>query len=109
MPDDPADSLRFDVEIDGIDLGAFTAIEGLEANYEIKTYDEGGENGFQHKLLRGVRYQNVKVTRPIDATTVTLAAWFSSFQREGKGEATKAVVRALYGKDQPIATWEMQG
>ena len=67
MPRDtsPALSLRFDVQIDGVDLGTFTQIEGIEAEYEIEEYLEGGQNDFVHRLPIRRRYQNLRLTRAI--------------------------------------------
>ncbi|WP_322753273.1 MULTISPECIES: phage tail protein [unclassified Frankia] len=106
---EPANSLRFDVVIDGVDLGAFTAIEGLEASYEVKTYDEGGENGFQHQLLGRVHYQNLKLTRPVDGSTKGLSGWFSSFRREGSGRPAVATIVAFNDNREPVAEWTMMG
>jgi phage tail-like protein len=106
---EPINSLRFDVSIGGVTLGAFTAIEGLEASYEIKTYDEGGQNGFQHQLLGRVHYQNVKLTRPVDLDSGTLSGWFSSFVREGLGKPTTATITAFNDNRKQIAEWSMVG
>lgn len=103
----PVNGLRFDVTIGAFDLGAFTAIEGLEASYEVKTFDEGGQNGFQHQLLGRVHYQNVKVTRPVDGASRNLAGWFSGFQRESDGRPTTATVTAFDDNRGRIAEWTM--
>ncbi|EFC85036.1 phage tail protein [Parafrankia sp. EUN1f] len=105
----PANGLRFDVTIGAFELGAFTAIEGLDASYEVKTYDEGGQNGFQHQLLGRVHYQNVKLTRPIDADSRNLSGWFSTFAREGDGKETTATITAFDDNLRRIAEWTMVG
>ena len=43
---DPLISLRFEVKIDGDNIGTFTACEGLGAQIDMQEYHEGGENGF---------------------------------------------------------------
>ncbi|WP_239375967.1 phage tail protein [Frankia sp. Cj5] len=111
---EPANSLRFHVLIEGVPEhmkfdAVFTAIEGLEASYEVKTYDEGGENGFQHQLLGRVRYQNLKLTRPVDGSTKKLSAWFSSFRQEGAARAVVATVVAFNDNREPVAEWTMTG
>jgi phage tail-like protein len=105
----PVNGLRFDVTIGGVDLGAFTAIEGLEASYEVKTYDEGGQNGFQHQLLGRVHYQNVKLTRPVDQHSKNLSAWFTKFRREAGGKPTTATVTAFNDNLKSVAEWSMVG
>ncbi|WP_261569973.1 phage tail protein [Frankia gtarii] len=103
----PANGLRFDVTIGAFEIGAFIAIEGLEASYEVKTYDEGGQNGFQHQLLGRVHYQNVKLTRPIDADSRRLSSWFSAFQREAHGNPTTATITAFDDNHRLVAEWTL--
>jgi phage tail-like protein len=105
----PVNGLRFDVTIGGVDLGAFTAIEGLEASYEVKTYDEGGQNGFQHQLLGRVHYPNVKLTRPVDQHSKNLSAWFTQFRREAGGKPTTATITAFNDNLKSVAEWSMVG
>lgn len=105
----PVNGLRFEVTIGAFELGAFTAIEGLEANYEIKTYDEGGQNGFQHQLLGRVHYQNVKLTRPVDENSGNLSAWFTAFRREAAGKPTTASIAAFNDNLKRVAQWSMAG
>ena len=107
MPRDvsPAVSLRFDVQIDGVDLGLFTELEGLEAEYEVEEYIEGGQNGFVHMLPVRRKYQNIKLTRAIDNQSGRLAAWFSSFGPTGGGSRTQGSVKAINANSETVATW----
>src|SRR3954454_8643475 len=81
---DPATGLRFEVKVDGIDIGAFTACDGLGAEYEIFEYMEGGENGYVHRIPGRLKFTPVKLTRPVDAKTGAasggLATWFSNLR-----------------------------
>ena len=63
---DPAIGLRFEVTVDGIDIGSFTGCEGLGAEYEVFEYQEGGENGYVHRIPGRLKYTPVKLTRPLD-------------------------------------------
>ena len=45
--------LRFTVTIDGLSLGDWTKCDGLSIEYEVKDYQEGGENSFTHRLPAG--------------------------------------------------------
>jgi phage tail-like protein len=108
-PEDLLDGLRFDLQIDGLDLGSFISIEGLEASYEVKTYDEGGQNAFQHQLLGRAHYQNIKITRGVDGSSEKLAQWFTGFQREGTGQPTTATITAYDQNSNQVAAWHLQG
>lgn len=110
MPRDvsPALSLRFDVQIDGVDLGLFTELEGLEAEYEVEEYVEGGQNDFVHILPVRRKYQNLKLTRAIDNQSGRLASWFSTFGPTGGGSRTQGSVKAINANSETVATWTIK-
>ena len=56
---DPYLGARFFVEIDGVDQGGFTECTGLQAEVEVNRLQEGGNNGFVHKLAGRTKYTNV--------------------------------------------------
>ena len=107
--DDPAVGLRFNVTVDGVDIGSFTACEGLSAEYEIFEYVEGGENGFVHRIPGRLKYAPIKLTRPVDARSDAaaggLATWFSK-QKMSVSRKT-ASITAVDGKGQSIAQWNL--
>ena len=72
--------LRFRVSIDGQDFGNWQKCDGLSMEYDIHEHKEGGENGFTHKLPGRVKYENVKLTRPIDQHSGRVTAWVASVQ-----------------------------
>ena len=49
-------AFRFEIEIQGINEAEFTAVQGLEAELELETYREGGENNYEHKFRKGTKY-----------------------------------------------------
>jgi len=53
---DPYLSLRFRVEITGIEIGAFSEVTGLQVEIETEEYREGGVNDYIHKLAGPARY-----------------------------------------------------
>jgi phage tail-like protein len=109
MPNDPATTLRFEVTVDGMDIGAFTACEGLGAEYEVFEYQEGGENGYVHRLPGRLKFTPIKLTRPVDArsgpTSGGLAAWFTQL-KDGVKRKT-ASITALDGVGNQIAQWNL--
>jgi phage tail-like protein len=106
---EPANSIRFDVRIDGVTIGSFTGIEGLAVEYEVKTYEEGGQNGFVHQLPGRLKYSNLKLTRPVDKESKELAAWFGKLRRgQGTKRQTAAVV-AFNDNREVVAEWNLAG
>lgn len=73
---DPYLGYNFLVEVDGLLVGGFREVRGLEASVEIKEYAEGGENGYLHKLPGETRYPNLTLSRGLTDLD-TLWVWFN--------------------------------
>lgn len=54
--DDPYLSYNFLVEIQGLTVGGFSDVTGLQVEMQTEDYVEGGRNGYVHKLAGPVRY-----------------------------------------------------
>lgn len=109
MPDlDTAQSVRFRVKIDGAnDLGDWSKCDGLSVEYDVFEYKEGGENGFTHRIPGRVKYQNVKLTRPINKNSKQVADWIASLKRNVRRQT--AEISALDSLGQPIVSWNLEG
>jgi phage tail-like protein len=109
--DTPAVVHLFTVDVDGLELGAFTECSGLSVNYALTQYKEGGENGYAHQLWGPVSYGNVTLGRPIDASTPVVAAWVSAFasDRAAGSHAPTGSIVALDPAREAIATWKLVG
>ena len=76
---DPYLGARFFVEIEGVDQGGFTECTGLQAEDEVTDYQEGGNNGFVHKLLGRAKHGSVKLTRHLSGESTGLATETGQF------------------------------
>ncbi len=103
---EPALGLRFTVTIDGhSSLGNWTKCEGLTVEYQVHEYSEGGLNEFVHRLPGRAKYQNIKLTRPVDATSAAVASWVASVEAAGK-RAT-AQIAVLDPEGTRVAAWDL--
>lgn len=102
---DPATSLRFEVRIDGVDVGSFTACQGLGAEYEVYEYEEGGQNGFVHRLPGRLKHSTVQLSRPVDESSGSLAAWFSGLQQSVQRKTGS--ITAFDAAGNQIAQWNL--
>ncbi len=101
-------SLSFQVIIDGsFDLGDWTKCEGLGVEYQVFDYQEGGNNGFIHRLPGRAKYTNVKLTRPVDAATNAVMAWLAGVQVKVVPSSAQICVRDTNGD--VVAVWVLQG
>src|SRR6266480_1404514 len=74
---DPAIGLYFMVNIKAVDLGAFSTCEGLSIEVQTEDREEGGNNGFVHKLPVRMKYSNIKLSRPIGPDSKNITKWFA--------------------------------
>jgi len=103
-----AQALRFRVTIDGEqDLGDWAKCDGLSVEYDIKPYEEGGENGYVHRIPGRAKYQNIKLSRAINKESSKVAIWLTSVQAMVKRQT--AEISALDSTGETIATWNLQG
>jgi phage tail-like protein len=104
---DPAVGLYFSVTIDGIDLGAFSTCEGLSVEVQTEDREEGGNNGFVHKLPVRVKYSNIKLSRPIGPDSKNVAEWFAGMATGIKRKT--AHITALTPERKALVTWNLDG
>jgi phage tail-like protein len=119
MPDDlfagdEPYSATFKVKVDGVTIGRFEKVSGLEFTIDSEEVTEGGENGFVHKLPGRMRWPNIVMSRG-----VTQSDLFFDWAREGSGEKFEAFGNELdrftvaitmtnrLGKE--LRTWELEG
>ncbi|MCK4731650.1 MAG: phage tail protein [Methanophagales archaeon] len=62
---DPYLSFRFLVEIQGLIVGGFSEVSGLQAETETEDIQEGGVNDYVHKLPKITKYPNITLKRGI--------------------------------------------
>lgn len=72
---DPGTSLRFYIELDGLQEAEFSECSGLQVEMEVMEYQEGGRNGYVHKLPGRLKVSNVTLRRGI-ITSDKLWEWF---------------------------------
>lgn len=104
---DPGLGLRFKVRIDGRDIGNWQKCDGLTFEYDIYEYEEGGENAYVHRLPGRVKYQNIKLTRPIDGDSMTVQAWLQSLQV--RMVPATAQISVLDPSGETVASWYLGG
>ncbi len=114
MPDlDTAQTVRFRVKIDGgTHLGDWSKCDGLSVEYDVFEYKEGGENTYIHRIPGRVKYQNIKLTRPINKDSSQVAKWIASLKTKTGRQQIKretAEISALDSQGSPIVTWNLDG
>lgn len=65
---------RFYVELEGLAEAAFSECSGLQVETEVFEWEEGGLNGFRHRLPGRTKFQNLVLKRGV--ATANLWKWY---------------------------------
>lgn len=79
--DNPVSS-RFLFEVDGVEIGVFTEVAGLELKVDVATYEEGGQNGFVHQLPGRISWPHIVLTRGVTDSDA-LFSWVNKSAGDG--------------------------
>lgn len=100
--------LRFKVTLDDhTELGSWTKCEGLTVEYDVQEIKEGGQNDYVHRVPGRAKYQNIKLTRPIDKDTGKVAAWLASVSSDPK--RSTAEIELLDSGGTKVTSWKLVG
>lgn len=98
MPDDNFVNERvtaatFVFEVDGLEIGQFQEVSGLEVEVSVESVEEGGENGFVHRLPGRMTWPNITLKRGITQTD-NLLTWLNKSSGEQFGAAGNTLTRS---------------
>jgi phage tail-like protein len=96
---------HFFLELEGVTIGAFREVSGLQMEREILEYNEGGQNGYVHKLPGRVKYPNLVLKRGITDQD-ELMKWF--WQSRDTPQRKAVTVRLFDTARQPKRSWAFQ-
>jgi phage tail-like protein len=105
-PLDPFLAFNFAVEIEGLLVGGFTEVSGLESDVQFEEYREGGVNGFTHKLPGHVTHANLVLRHGLTAIS-TLWNWYDNTTR-GIISRRNGTIMLLNGRQIPIMWWNFR-
>lgn len=107
-----ATSATFVVEVDGVEIGRFSEISGLQVDVSVEEYAEGGEHGFVHKLPGRLTWPNLVLKRGV-TNDDNLLAWLHEAAGDGfvkaKGKAVRrtAAVTLMGSNGSRLRTWRI--
>jgi phage tail-like protein len=102
---------RFVFTVDGLEIGAFTEVSGLQVQMDTEDLIEGGNNGFVHKLPKQLKWPNLVLKRGITNSDV-LFEWFAQCSGDGLESNGDKLSRkhgaiSLYdAQGKVVRTWE---
>jgi phage tail-like protein len=119
MPNDGFDNERvtaatFLFEVDGVEIGRFMEVSGLEVNVAVEEVEEGGENSYVHKLPGRMTWPNITLKRGITQND-TLLTWLNKSSGEqfaasgNKLARSTAAITLLGPSGGRLRAWEFTG
>jgi phage tail-like protein len=103
MPVDGVANCRFYVKIDGMATAVFTEMSGLQVETVVTEYEEGGNNGFVHRLPGRTKVSNLTLKRGIVASN-EFFNWYSEIL-QGKLKYRHVDVLVYDAEGKELAKW----
>ncbi len=104
---DPYMAFNFLVEIEGLVIGGFRDVSGLESSIEVQEVAEGGRNGYLHKLPGPTRYPNLVLSKGL--TDIDgLWSWYDDVSR-GIIVRRNVTLMVLDARRMPAMWWDIRG
>lgn len=101
-------------EVDGVEIGRFMGISGLEVSVGVEEIQEGGENNYVHKLPGRMSWPNITLKRGITQNDALLA-WLNKSSGEqfsangNKLTRSTAAITLMGPAGQRLRSWEFDG
>jgi phage tail-like protein len=105
-PLEPFVGFNFAVEIEGLLVGGFTQVSGLESRLDTEEYREGGVNGFVHRLPRTAQAQNLVLRHGLTAGS-SLWNWHDNATR-GVIQRRNGTIVLLDRGQIPVMWWNFR-
>lgn len=107
-------SSTFLFEVDGQKIGHFMEVSGLQVEVSVESIEEGGENGFSHRLPGRMSWPNITLKRGVTQTD-NLFVWLNKSSGEQFAASGNKLVRStaaitlLGPKGARLRAWEFIG
>lgn len=105
---------EFLFEVDGVQIGVFAEVYGLELHVAVEEYQEGGENGYVHKFPGRMAWPHIVMKAGI-TNSDALFQWVSRSSGEAYAAAGNKLARctgaitALGTDGKRLRAWELDG
>ncbi|SOD70937.1 phage tail-like protein [Jatrophihabitans sp. GAS493] len=90
---EPPTASRFLFEVDGVEIGVFREVTGLQVTVAVQEFTEGGQNGYVHKLPGRMSWPHLVFRRGVTASDA-LFNWLEKSSGEGFAGNQSKLVKA---------------
>lgn len=106
LRDDPYMAFNFVVEIEGLLVGGFSEVSGLESEIAVEDYQEGGLNNYVHKLPGPAKYPNLVLIHGLTDID-SLWNWYHEVSR-GIIQRKNGTIMLLNRRRAPAMWWNFR-
>jgi phage tail-like protein len=99
-------TFNFAVELEGLLVGGFTEVTGLESTIEVEEFREGGVNGYTRKLPGRTSYANLVLRHGLTGVG-TLWEWYHH-TTEGSIQRRNGTIMLLDVRQIPVMWWNFR-
>jgi phage tail-like protein len=100
-------AMRFEVVVDGIDIGGWASCDGLSVDFGLQEIKEGGTNDHYYYLPDRVKYNKIKLVRAMTkADSARVAGWLSSYIDKTDGGTARITLKNAHNED--VASWSVR-
>lgn len=103
---DPYAACNFVVELEGLLVGGFTQVNGLESEIEVQEHPEGGVNDFSHQFPGRTSYANLVLSHGLTDIS-TLWNWYYNVT-QGIVERKNGTIMLLNHQQVPVMYWNFR-
>ncbi|HUL12171.1 MAG TPA: phage tail protein [Methylococcaceae bacterium] len=103
---DPYIAFNFAIEIEGLLVGGFTEVSGLESEIEMEEYQEGGVNNYVHHLPRQTKPAHLVFKKGLTDIS-TLWNWYDNTS-QGIIQRKNGTIMLLDRKQIPVMWWNFR-
>jgi len=100
---DPYLACNFVVEIEGLIVGGFSQVSGLQSEIQMTPYREGGLNGYTHQLPGPTTYPPLVLMHGLTAQD-TLWSWYHEVS-QGRIRRKNGTIMLLDRQQSPVIWW----
>jgi phage tail-like protein len=100
---DPYTAFNFVVELEGLLVGGFTEVSGLESQIEMEDYREGGVNNYIHYFPAQTTQSNLVLTKGVTGVS-TLFNWYYE-TTQGIIQRKSGTIMMLDSRQFPVMWW----
>lgn len=105
-PLQPYQAFNFAVEIEGLLVGGFSEVRGLESDIEVEEYREGGVNGYVHKFPSRTSHANLVLSHGLTSMS-TLWNWYYD-TAQGVIQRKNGTIMLLDPQQIPVMWWNFR-